>query len=156
MLEAIQAFGRHLPPCPIPAWDQNNSHKTATKNHFGGNHPDGDGDEPDNDNPRDPDDDPPEDDDGPGNHPNDHDGSNNDVQHNLADTIPMLARSMQHQGDGSCLKVQEPDLFDSTGPSKLCTFLVQLQLSFNKPLCIQSQPNKIKLCYFVSQRHCAC
>ena len=79
------AFGRHLPPHPTPACDQNNSDKTATKNHFGGNHPDGDGDEPDNGNPGDPDD-------GPGNHPNDHNSSNNDVQHNLADTIAMPAR----------------------------------------------------------------
>ena len=31
------------------------------------------------------------------------------VQHNLADTIGMLARNVQHQGDGSHSKVQEPD-----------------------------------------------
>jgi hypothetical protein len=31
------------------------------------------------------------------------------VQHNLADTIGALARNVQHQGDGSHSKVQEPD-----------------------------------------------
>ena len=122
------AFGTHL---PRPAREQNNSDKTATENHFGGNHPEGDGDEPDDGDPGDPDDDPPEDDDGPGDHPNDHDGNDNDVQHNLADAIAALARSMQNQGEGSRSKVREPDPFDGTDPSKLRTFLVQLQLSFN-------------------------
>ena len=33
------------------------------------------------------------------------------VQHNLADVIAALATNVQHQGDGSCLKVQEPNPF---------------------------------------------
>ena len=46
------------------------------------------------------------------------------VQHNLADVIATLARNVQHQGDGSCLKVWEPDPFDGTDTTKLGTFLV--------------------------------
>ena len=53
------------------------------------------------------------------------------VQHNLADVIAVLARNVQHQGDGSRMKVREPDPFDSTDTTKLWTFLVQLQLNFN-------------------------
>src|SRR5882762_11642120 len=67
-------------------------------------------------------------DDGPSKNP---DNSDNDVQHNLADAIAALAKNVQHQGDGSCSKVREPDPFDGTDPTKLHTFLVQLQLSFN-------------------------
>ena len=42
-----------------------------------------------------------------------------DVQHNLADAIAALARNVQHQGDGSHSKVQEPEPFDSTDTTKL-------------------------------------
>jgi hypothetical protein len=38
---------------------------------------------------------------------------------------------VQHQGDGSRSKVREPDPFNGTNPTKLQTFLIQLQLSFN-------------------------
>ena len=53
------------------------------------------------------------------------------VQHNLADAIAVLARNVQHQGDGSHSKVREPDPFDGTDTTKLQTSLVQLQLNFN-------------------------
>ena len=53
------------------------------------------------------------------------------VQHNLADAIATSARNVQHQGDGSHSKVQEPNPFDSTDMTKLWTFFVQLQLNFN-------------------------
>ena len=50
---------------------------------------------------------------------------------NLATTILALARNVWTQGDGSRAKVREPDPFDGTNPTKLRTFLVQLQLSFS-------------------------
>src|SRR6267154_342522 len=46
-------------------------------------------------------------------------------------TQSLLARNVQHQGDGSRAKVRDPDPFDGTDPVKLHTFIVQLQLSFN-------------------------
>ena len=53
-------------------------------------------------------------DDGPSKNP---DNSDNDVQHNLADAVAALARNVQHQGDGLCSKVREPDPFDGTDPT---------------------------------------
>ena len=70
------------------------------------------------------------DDDGPGDHPED-DDLYDDNQPNLTDAITALARNVQDPGDGSQAKVREPDPFDSMDPTKLQTFLVQLQLSFN-------------------------
>jgi hypothetical protein len=101
--------------CSVPSPNRNNSDCTATNNQGGDDpsddhHGDGSGQgdenlgEPDNDL---------HDDDGPG------DESDNYVQHNLADAITALARNVQHQGDGSCLKVREPDPFDGTDPTKL-------------------------------------
>src|ERR1700676_2541324 len=124
------AFGRHITPRATST--RHNSDWPATNNLGGGDNPDGDDhgndDGPGNDLPGEPDDDPPDDDDNPGKHPDDPD---NNVQNNLADAIAALARNVRHQGDGSCSKVREPDPFDGTDPTKLRTFLVQLQLSFN-------------------------
>jgi hypothetical protein len=51
---------------------------------------------------------------------------------------------VQRQGDGPCLKVQEPDPFDGTDPAKLRTFLIQLQLSFNDcPHAFADDRNKV-------------
>jgi len=116
------AFGRHITSRTVP----NNSDRTATNNPGDGDDHGDDEDE----NPGEPGNDPP-DDDGPGDHSDNPDNSDEDVQHNLADAIAALARNVKHQGDGSRSKVQEPDPFDGTDPTKLRTFLVQLQLSFN-------------------------
>jgi Ty3 transposon capsid-like protein/zinc knuckle protein len=122
------AFGRRATTRPATAPNRNNSDRTATDNGDGDNpDDDGDGSGQEGDLPGGPDDDPP-DDEGPDDQPND---SDDDVQHNLADTIAALARNVHHQGDGSRSKVREPDPFDGTDPTKLRTFLVQLQLSFN-------------------------
>src|SRR6202790_1990837 len=125
------AFGRHITPRATS--NRHNSNRPATNNPGGGDNPDGDDhgndDGPEDDLPGDPDNDPPDDDppddDNPDNNPD------NDVQNNLADAIAALARNVRHQGDGSRSKVREPDPFDGTDPTKLRTFLVQLQLSFN-------------------------
>ena len=53
------------------------------------------------------------------------------MHNNLADAIAALARNVKSQGDGPRSKVREPNPFDGTDPTKLRTFLVQLQLSFN-------------------------
>jgi hypothetical protein len=122
-------FGRCTTTRPATAPNRNNSDRTATDNGDGDNpdDDDGDGSGQEGDLPGGPDDDPP-DNEGPGDQPDD---SDSDVQHNLADAITTLARNVHHQGDGSRSKVREPDPFDGTDPTKLCTFLVQLQLSFN-------------------------
>ena len=118
------AFGTRPPPRP----NRLNSDRTATKNHGGDDdHGDGSGQGDDD---AEPNNDPP-DDDGPSEPSDDPDNSDNDVQNNLADAIAALDRNVQHQGDGSRLKVREPDPFDGTNPTKLRTFFVQLQLSFN-------------------------
>ena len=57
------------------------------------------------------------------------DSDNENAGNNLATTILALARNVRTQGDGSRAKVQEPDPFDGTDPTKLRTFLVQLQRS---------------------------
>ena len=54
----------------------------------------------------------------------------------------MLARNVQHQGDGSRSKVWEPDPFDGTDTTKLRTFLVQLQPNFNDRTCIFSEDRR--------------
>jgi len=128
------AFGRRITPRATS--NRHNSDWPATNNLGGGDNPDGDDhgndDGPEDDLPGDPDNDPPDDDppddDNPDEQPDDPD---NDVQNNLADAIAALARNVRHQGDGSRSKVREPDPFDGTDPTKLRTFLVQLQLSFN-------------------------
>jgi hypothetical protein len=124
------AFGRRATTRPATA-PRNNTDRTASDNLGGNDNPDdGDGGGHDSDLPGGPDDDPP-DDDGPGDPSDNPDDSDEDVQHNLADAIAALARNVHHQGDGSRSKVREPDPFDGTDPTKLRTFLVQLQLSFN-------------------------
>src|SRR3984957_1083942 len=50
---------------------------------------------------------------------------------NLATAISALARNVRTQGDGTRAKVGEPDPFDGTDPTKLRTFLVQVQLNFS-------------------------
>src|SRR6202040_1223551 len=59
------------------------------------------------------------------------DSDDENAGNNLATAISALARNVRTQGDGSQAKVQEPDPFDGTDPTKLQTFLVQLQLSFS-------------------------
>src|ERR1700683_5194397 len=128
------AFGRCITPRATS--NRHNSHRPATNNLGGEDNPDGDDhsndDGPEDDLPGDPDNDPPDDDppddDNPDEQPDD---PNNDVQNNLADAIAALARNVRHQGDGSHSKVRELDPFNGTDPTKLRTFLVQLQLSFN-------------------------
>ena len=137
------AFGTQVPSHTAPTTtSKRNSNRTVSDNPRGllngipGN--DDFGDNGGNDDPDDPDD---PDDDGPGDlieHPDDSDhrdenpgDSEHGIQNNLADAIAALARNVQHQGDGSRAKVRDPDPFDGTDPAKLCTFLVQLQLSFN-------------------------
>ena len=84
------------------------------------------------DDPNDPDDEGPDDLSENSNHGDENpNNSKHGIQNNLADTITVLARNVQHQGDGSRAKVRDPDPFNGTDPAKLCTFLVQLQLSFN-------------------------
>ena len=129
------AFGRRITSRTTS--NRHHSDRTATDNLGGEDNPDdndhGNGSGPEGDPHGEPDDDPP-DDDGPGDQPDDPDDPDDDVQNNLADAISVLARSVQHQGDGSRSKVREPDPFDGTDPTKLRTFLVQLQLSFNDRL----------------------
>src|SRR6202051_4765499 len=126
------AFGRHITPRATP--NIHHSDRPATNNLGGGDNPDnddhGNGSEPEGDPHGEPDDDPP-DDDGPGDNPDNSDDPDNDMQNNLADAIAALARNVRHQGDGSQSKVREPDPFDGTDPTKLRTFLIQLQLTFN-------------------------
>ena len=59
------------------------------------------------------------------------DSNNSNAGNNLATAILALARNVRTQGDGSQAKVWEPNPFNGTNPSKLWTFLVQLQLSFS-------------------------
>src|ERR1700719_1440680 len=59
------------------------------------------------------------------------DSDDENAGNNLATAISALARNVRTQGDGSRAKVREPDPFDGTDPTKLRTFLVQLQLSFS-------------------------
>ena len=128
---------------------RHNSDHTATGSHGIGDNPNGDdpGDEnhgggQGNENPGGPNDDPP--DNGPSDQSDNPDDSNDDVQHNLADAIAALAWNVQHQGDGSRSKVWEPDPFDGTNPTKLRTFLVQLQLSFNdRPRAFAKEHRKV-------------
>ena len=62
------------------------------------------------------------------------DSDDENAGNNLATTISALARNVRTQGDGSRAKVREPNPFNGTDPTKLRTFLVQLQLSFsNRP-----------------------
>src|ERR1700676_2733336 len=130
------AFGRHIPHNSEPTPTRNTSERSATKRHRAGSNPgDGDGgDEPGDRNPGEPDDNPPHDD-----HPDNHkDGLHN----NLADAITALARNVKSQGDGPRSKVREPDPFDGTDQTKLQTFLVQLQLSFNDHPCTFSDDHR--------------
>ena len=59
------------------------------------------------------------------------DSDDENAGNNLATAISALARNVRTQGDGSRAKVREPDPFNSIDPTKLRTFLVQLQLSFS-------------------------
>src|SRR6202040_2852288 len=59
------------------------------------------------------------------------DSDDENAGNNLATAILALARNVRTQGDGSRAKVREPNPFDGTDPTKLQTFLVQLQLSFS-------------------------
>ncbi|KIM80337.1 hypothetical protein PILCRDRAFT_9537 [Piloderma croceum F 1598] len=124
------AFGTHIPLRMAPT-AKRNTYKTASDNPQGslngiprdddfGDNGTGNGDPND---PDDPDDNGPDDQvENPDNsdhgddHPND---SEHGFQNNLADAITTLARNVQNQGDGSCLKVQEPDPFNGTDPAKL-------------------------------------
>src|SRR6202047_3156281 len=132
-------FGRRITSRPAPNPAHNSDDRTASDNHLvpgGDDYPDdedcGDEDEPEDGHPGEPDDDPPSDD-GPGDHPDRDSELDNDgeVEHNLAHAISTLAKNVKCQEDGSRSKVQEPDPFDGSNPTKLRTFLVQLQLSFN-------------------------
>jgi hypothetical protein len=91
-----------------------------------------------------PDDNEPPNEDGPDDLSDDPDHSDDDAQHNLADAIAALAKNVKHQGDGSRTKVREPDPFDGTDPTKLRTFLVQLQLSFrDRPRAFADDSRKV-------------
>src|ERR1700723_1154808 len=59
------------------------------------------------------------------------DSDDENAGNNLATAISALARNVRTQGDDSRAEVREPDLFDGTDPTKLQTFLIQLQLSFS-------------------------
>src|ERR1700721_4812314 len=59
------------------------------------------------------------------------DSDDENAGNNLATAISALARNVRTQGAGSQDKVQEPDPFEGTDPTRLRTFLVQLQLSFS-------------------------
>src|SRR6202041_3990248 len=59
------------------------------------------------------------------------DSDDENAGNNLATPISALAQNVRTQGDGSRAKVREPDPFDGTDPTKLQTFLIQLQLSFS-------------------------
>ena len=127
------AFGRHiLTMVPIVVC---NSH-TASDSPNNDQNPPGDR-EPEDGGPGRPNEDPSDDgnNDGPRDPFNPSENSDHpdeeNVQHNLADVIAALARNVQHQGDGSCSKVQGPNPFNGTDTTKLWTFLVQLQLNFN-------------------------
>src|ERR1700676_317361 len=122
------AFGRHIPHNSELTPTRNTSERSATECRRAGSNPgDGDGgDEPGGGNPGEPDDNPPHDD-----HPDQPDNPEDDLHNNLADAIAALARNVKSQGGGPRSKVREPDPFDRTDPTKLRTFLVQLQLSFN-------------------------
>ena len=75
-------------------------------------------------------------DEGPGDEPLERQADSDDENagNNLTTAISVLARNVRTQGDGSRAKVWEPNPFDGTDPTKLQTFLVQLQLSFsNRP-----------------------
>src|SRR3984893_11024104 len=131
-------FGRRITSCTAPNPAHNSDDRTASDNHLvpgGDDYPDdedrGDGDEPEDGHPGEPDD--PPSDDGPGDHPDCDSEPDNDgeVEHNLAHAISTLAKNVKCQEDGSRSKVREPDPFDGSDPTKLRTFLVQLQLSFN-------------------------
>jgi Retrotransposon gag protein len=144
------AFGRRLPPQQTPTIDRHERHdsdKTATDAVSTQGNPGDDGDDGDNGDfgdghPGNPGDEPP-DDDGPEGNPHDDDDSDEE-HHNLADAIAALAKNVKNQGDGSRSKVREPDPFDGTDPTKLRTFLVQLQLSFNdRPRAFQSDRRKV-------------
>ena len=139
------AFGRCATTCPMAAPIRNHSDRTATDN-GGADNPnnDGDGSEQGDDLPGGPDDDPP-DDDGPGDHPDNPNNSDDDVQHKLSDAIAVLLRNVHHQGDGSCSNFWESDPFDGTDPTKFCKFLVQLQLSLNdRPRTFTDNSKKVK------------
>src|SRR3984957_11589191 len=58
---------------------------------------------------------------GPGDEPLERQADSDDENagNNLATTISALARNVRTQGDGSRAKVQEPDPFDGTDPTKL-------------------------------------
>jgi len=143
------AFGTHIPPRPAPKPRKRNSDKTASddpQDHLNGIPGDDDfGDDGSGDgDPEDPDDEPPDDEDPYDQHNNHDDDDDQDMQYNLADAIAALARNVQRQGDGPCSKVREPDPFDGTDSAKLCTFLVQLRLSFNdRPRAFADDRNKI-------------
>jgi len=57
------------------------------------------------------------------------DSDDENAGNNLATAISALARNVRTQGDGSWAKVREPNPFDGTHPTKLRTFLIQLQWS---------------------------
>src|SRR6202035_519685 len=59
------------------------------------------------------------------------DSDDENAGNNLAPTILVLARNVRTQGDSFRAKVREPDPFEGTDPTKLRTFLIQLQLSFS-------------------------
>jgi hypothetical protein len=59
-------------------------------------------------------------------HPDD---SNHVVQHNLANVIAMLARDVQHQEDGHCLKVRTQS-FQWNGPSQTLHILHSVMTQF--------------------------
>ena len=80
-------------------------------------------------NPNGPSNDPP-DDDGPCDHQDNKDPYDDGNQPNLTDAIAALAHNVCSQEDSSQTKVREPDPY-GMDPTKLQTFLVQLQLSFN-------------------------
>ena len=127
------AFGRCI-STTVPVVIHN-SH-TASDSPTNNQNPPGDR-EPEDGGPGGPNNDPSDDgnDDGPGDpcdpsEDSDHPDEEN-IQYNLADAVTVLARTVQHQGDGSHSKVQEPDPFSGTDMTKLQTFLVQLQLNFN-------------------------
>ena len=65
---------------------------------------------------------------------------------NLATAILVLARNVRTQGDGSRAKVQEPDPFDGTDPTKFRTFLIQLQLSYSdQPQSFSQDDQKVNI-----------
>jgi hypothetical protein len=96
---------QNIPPCTEPTTSKSNSNKTVSDNLHGSlNSIPGDdfGDDGarngDPDDPDDPDDEGPDD---PIENPDNSNSSEHRIQINLADTITMLARNIQHQGDSS-------------------------------------------------------